>query len=212
MRLRFVRHAESEANVVGGLHCSAPGPGLSPYGVEQAAALAETLLDVDVRAVYASTMTRSAQTAAAVGARLGVRVVVLPGLHETHIGDLDCRVDDESHQIFDELFTAWMLDDALDLARPGGETGAQILTRMRASITEVVDRHADDEGEVVLIGHGAALRLALPRLCEGVSALFALRHHLANTAAVLVDIEPVAGAPPRLVCRDWAGLVPEPCS
>lgn len=208
MRLRFIRHAESEANVLGGLHCSAPGPGLSPYGFEQAEALAVALAGTDIRGVYASTMLRSAQSAAPVAARLGLEVVVLPGLHETHLGDLDCRVDDEAHQIFDELFTAWMLDDALDRARPGGETGAQVLDRMRASIDDVLDRHTGD-GEVVLIGHGAALRLTLSRICAGVSPDFALRHHLANTEAVLVEVEPTPGGPPRLVCQDWAGLPPQ---
>lgn len=208
MRLRFIRHAESEANVLGGLHCSAPGPGLSPYGFEQAEALAVALAGTDIRGVYASTMLRSAQSAAPVATRLGLEVVVLPGLHETHLGDLDCRVDDEAHQIFDELFAAWMLDDALDRARPGGETGAQVLDRMRASIDDVLDRHTGD-GEVVLIGHGAALRLTLSRILAGVSPDFALRHHLANTEAVLVEVEPVVGERPRLVCRDWAGLPPQ---
>lgn len=210
MRLHCARHAESEANVIGGLHCSVPGPGLSPRGFDQAEALALELAGHNLRAIYSSAMTRSQQTAAVVAARLGLQPTVLAGLHETHLGDLDCRVDDEAHQLLEELFTAWMLDDALNLARPGGETGQEVLIRMRAALDEVVDRHGAAEGEVLVVGHGAALRLTLSRVCEGVSPAFALRHYLPNTARVVLDVQAAdADAGWRLVCRTWAGLRPE---
>ena len=58
-RLIIVRHAQSEANAVGSLHCTVPGPALTDQGLEQAEKLVATLADEDVRSVWSSTMIRA---------------------------------------------------------------------------------------------------------------------------------------------------------
>jgi broad specificity phosphatase PhoE len=199
--LILVRHGESEANVVGSLHCKVPGPALTALGLQQAEALIDGLAGEDVRAVWASTMLRAQQTAAPLAAALGVEVRLHDGLRESDLGDLHDRCDTEAHGLFDDVFAGWTLDADLSLRCPGGESGQEIADRFGAAITEVL---ADlTEGAAVVVSHGAAVRLALLGLC-GLDPAFVLRHHLANTAYAVVDLD----GDGRFACRTWGGLVP----
>lgn len=211
MRLIFVRHAESEANVRGSLDCSVPGPGLSPLGFAQADALAPALAeDLDglpVRAIWASTMLRAQQTAAPVAERYGVPVQVHPLLHEGHVGDLNGRMDDEAYQALYELFACWHIEGDMERCRPGGETGTQLVDRLRGAANDVVAGGGDEPGAAVVVSHGAILRVGLPWICENVTKPYSMTHHLPNTARVVVDV--LDRDQPKLVCRSWDGNPPE---
>lgn len=201
-RLVLVRHAESEANVVGSLHCRVPGPPLTALGQEQAEQLVEVLADQDVRVIWASTMTRAQQTAAPLAAASGLDVRIHDALRETDLGDLHDRRDAEAHALFDDVFAGWMLGADLTLRCPGdqAESGEEVVARMRTALEKVL---ADlDEGVAVVVSHGAALRLTMLALC-GLDPAFALRHHLPNTGHAVVDV-----VEDQLVCRTWGGLVP----
>lgn len=212
MKLIFVRHAESEANVVGSLDSSVPGPPLSPLGYEQAKALPDAVaaeLDgLPVRTVWASTMLRTQQTAQPVAERYGVPVQVHPELHEVYVGDLNERVDDEARQAFYEVFACWHVDGDMERCCPNGETGTSLVGRLRTSVHDIVTGAGDEPGAAVVVSHGAILMVGLPWLCENLTASYAATHHLTNTALVVVDR--LDGDEPRFVCRTWNGLaVPE---
>ena len=200
-RLIFVRHGQSEANVVDSLHTQVPGPPLTALGHEQADALVEALAEEDVRSVWASTMTRAQQTAAPLAAARGIEVRIREGLQETDVGDLHDRRDAEAHDLFADVVAGWMLRAELDLRCPGGESGTEIATRFRTALDEVVA--GLDGGAAVVVSHGAALRLMLLGLC-GLDPAFVLTHHLPNTGFVVVDL-----TDDGYVCRAWAGMVPK---
>jgi probable phosphoglycerate mutase len=201
-RLVLVRHAESEANVIGSLHCRVPGPPLTALGHEQATALVDVLADQDVRAIWASTMTRAGQTAAPLAAARGLAVRVHDDLRECDLGDLHDRHDAEAHALFDDVFAGWMLGADLTLRCPGegAESAEEVVARMRAVLDAALAEL--DDGVAVVVSHGAALRLTMLTLC-GLDPAFALRHHLANTGYSVVDVENG-----RFLCRTWGGLVP----
>lgn len=201
-QLLLFRHGQSEANVLGSLDCAVPGPPLTEQGHQQAKALVDTLAGRDVAAIWASTMTRSQQTAQPLADARGLPVRVHPDLRECHVGDLHARHDEEAHELFDEMAVAWWLDANLDVRRPGGESGREVVDRIGAVLTEVVA--ALDEGQTaVVVSHAAALRLTVPQLCPGISPLHALRHHLPNTG--LVEVQVNGG---DWLCRSWDGSPP----
>jgi probable phosphoglycerate mutase len=201
-RVILVRHGESEANLVGSLHCRVPGPPLTELGHAQAKALVETLADEDVQVIYASTMTRAQQTAAPLAAALGLDVQIRDGLRETDLGELHDRHDTEAHAMFDDIFAGWVLDADLTLRLAGGESAEEVIARVTAVLAEAAET-VKGEGTAVLFGHGAALRLTVHALC-GVNPAFALRHHLTNTGYAVLDL--VDGV---YLCRTWGGLSPE---
>ncbi len=200
-RLIVVRHAESEANVIGSLHCTVPGPPLTGQGHVQAAAVTEALADQDVRAVWASTMLRAQQTAGPIAAARGLDVGVHDGLREANLGDLHDRTDDEAHALFDDIFVGWVMAAEPELRCPGeGESGTEVAARWLGAVEEVVKDL--DGGAAVVVSHGAATRLGVSRLA-GIDPGWALRHHLPNTGVVVLDEVDDAW-----ICRKWAGVDP----
>ncbi|HEV2089201.1 MAG TPA: histidine phosphatase family protein [Cryptosporangiaceae bacterium] len=200
-RLIVVRHAQSEANVIGSLHCTVPGPPLTDRGRVQAAALVEALADQDVRAVWASTMLRAQQTAAPLAAARGLEVRVHDDLREANLGDLHERTDDEAHALFDDIFVGWVMGQQPELRCPGeGESGSEVAIRWLGAVEAIVADLAN--GAAVVVSHAAATRLSVSRLA-GVDAGWALRHHLPNTGVVVLD-----EADGAWICRMWAGLEP----
>lgn len=206
MRLLLVRHAESEANREHIIACAIPGPNLSEIGQEQAEALAERLQNEDIAAIYHSRMIRTKQTAAPLADQLGLRMVELEGLHETNLGDVAERSDKEAYDLMDAIATDWNMRGKLELARPGGESGAQVLARMTADLDRIRDTHGDSDRTVVAVAHGLCLRTATQRWADGVSLEFAFRNLLPNTSIIEIEVPADRSVRPRIV--SWAGIDP----
>lgn len=206
MKLLLVRHAESEANRAHVIACGIPGPDLSEMGEVQAEALAERLKDDGVSAIYHSRMKRTNQTAAPLARALGIDMVELEGLHEVNLGDLAERSDVEAYELMDELATEWNMRENLDLARPTGESGADVVRRMTAEFERLRDAHGDSDDLVVAVAHGLCLRTSVQRWADGVSMEFAFRNLLPNTSIIEIDVPRDRSERPRIV--SWAGIDP----
>jgi len=186
LRLVLVRHGETTANAEGILDTRLPGHPLSEEGHRQAAELAQRLAGEPVVAVYASRALRAQQTARPVAARHGLAAQILSGVHEAFIGDLEgCRAPD-AHRTLHELYRTWHYGD-LEAARPGGESGKQVLNRYLADVAAIRSAHRD--GTAVLVSHGAATRLAVVALAVNVDGSFAAPRLLSNAATVLLQAD-----------------------
>lgn len=203
-RLVLVRHGQSYGNVERRLDTRPPGSELTPLGREQARAFAAT----GVRRtglVAHSVATRAVQTAAEIAGRLKVPARELAGIHEVQVGALENRSDDAAIAEFNEVYRRWQLGE-LGLRLPGGESAEELLDRYLPVLTDLRMRYLDDDdftGDVVVVSHGAAIRLAAATLA-GVDAGFVVDHHLGNA-------EPVVLAPiteGRWSCVQWGILTP----
>ncbi|MGH3980027.1 MAG: histidine phosphatase family protein [Pseudonocardiaceae bacterium] len=184
MRLVLARHGQTGANVRGALDTGLPGYPLTDEGHRQAAELAERLATEPVVAVYASHAVRAQQTARPVAVAHGLDVALLDGVHEAFAGDLEGSDDLEQRGLWQDVYRAWHTGE-LDRAVPGGESGEQVLRRYLADVDRVRVTHP--HGTVVLVSHGAALRLAACALAPNVEGAFAWVHYLPNTATVLLE-------------------------
>lgn len=206
MRLYLVRHAESVANRDHVIACGIPGPDLTDLGWEQAETLGERLQNADIKAVYHSRMVRTKQTATPLARLFGLGLTELEGLHEVQLGDLAERSDVEAYDLMDELATDWNMRDKLDLARPGGESGADVLRRMTRELDLLRAEHGDSDDAVIAVAHGLCLRTATQRWADGVSMEFAFRNLLPNASAIEIDVPRDPSLRPRIV--SWAGIDP----
>lgn len=186
LRLVLVRHGQTTANAEGILDTRLPGQPLTEEGRRQAGELAQRLAGEPIVAVYASHALRAQQTARPVAARHGLVAQILAGVHEVFIGDLEGGRTPEAHRVLHELYHAWHSGD-LAAARPGGESGKQVLDRYLAGVAAI--RSAHRRGAVVLVSHGAAIRLAVVALAANVDGAFAGPRYLANAAAVLLEAD-----------------------
>jgi len=188
LRLVLARHGQTQANVDHVLDAVLPGPPLTVLGRAQAEALGRELaegVEGTVTGLYHSQAERARETATIVGGHLGLEPVEVPGVHEAQLGELQGRNDEPSIHEFRRVFDRWQ-DGDLDVAQPGGgESGRDVLERYRATVGDLRERHADG-GTIVLVCHGAALRLAAQDLAQRVGTPRGDEAHVANCGRVVL--------------------------
>lgn len=203
-RLVLVRHGQSYGNVDRRLDTLPPGSELTPLGRDQARAFT---LDGPHRPglVAHSVATRAAQTAAEISGRLGVPAREVADIHEVQVGELENRNDEAAIAQFNDTYQRWLAGERA-VALPGGETAEQVLDRYLPVVTELRMCYLDDDdwtGDIVVVSHGAAIRLAAAVLA-GVDSGFVADHHLGNAESVV--LAPITDG--RWSCLQWGALVP----
>jgi broad specificity phosphatase PhoE len=203
-RLVLVRHGQSFGNVDKRLDTRPPGAELTPLGHEQARAFAQARFAPPGLLLH-SVATRAVQTAAEISAVLGVPAREVIDVHEVQVGELENRNDEDAVAEFNAVYERWLTGER-DVSMPGGESANEVLDRYLPVLTELRNRYLDDDGwdsDIVLVSHGAAIRLSAAVLA-GVPSDFVVDHHLANTEAVI--LAPVADG--SWSCLQWGTVTP----
>ncbi|WP_019007926.1 histidine phosphatase family protein [Deinococcus aquatilis] len=139
-RLLLIRHARAAGQ--------APDAPLTPEGVAQAEALAESLSESGITRIVSSPWQRAVATAEPLARRLGLPVQTDERLTERVLSSAD-RAD------WMECLRESFGDDHLTL--PGGESGHAA----RARILAVLEDARDPAGTTAVVSHGNLLALAL---------------------------------------------------
>jgi broad specificity phosphatase PhoE len=116
-----------------------------------------------VRTVYASTALRARQTAEILAEEIGAEVILQRDLAEIGIGDQEGVVDAALRRETADVLAAWIVDGDLDRKVSDGETGHQVLDRVRRAWVSIAADHAGET--VALVGHVGSLTLAVSALC-----------------------------------------------
>jgi broad specificity phosphatase PhoE len=147
--LYLVRHGESEANAAGVFAGQTDSP-LTAKGREQAKVVAKALRPVPFDRIVASTLSRTADTAAEIAAGRGVPVERFADLQEIDLGDAAGKPFDEMRGLpgyASDGFTQW----------PGGESLDQVVTRAMRIIDRLV---TESPGKTIcIVGHGGVTRI-----------------------------------------------------
>lgn len=195
-----MRHGQTPANVAGALDTEHPGPGLTELGTRQAEAVVEALDHEAISAVYVSRLRRTHETAAPLAAALGLTPVELDGTHEVEAGDYEGRTDHDAVRGYMTTVFAWGSGD-LGPRMPGGGDGTEFFARFDSSIARVAAENAPDS-TVVVVSHGAAIRVWTGHRVANLGDGFTGENHLENTGVVVVDGSPEGG----WTALSWAGL------
>jgi probable phosphoglycerate mutase len=202
--LVLVRHGQSYGNLERRLDTRLPGSELTPLGRDQARAFAR-YGPWRPGLVAHSVASRAVQTAAAISDGFGVPAREVAGIHEVQVGALENRNDDEAVAEFNAIYQRWHFGER-NVPLPDGETADQVLDRYLPVLTELRMRYLDDDdwtGDIVVVSHGAAIRLAAAVLA-GVDGGFVLGHHLDNAESVV--LAPITDG--RWSCVQWGTLAP----
>ena len=151
----LARHGETEDNRRARFQGQLDTP-LSGAGREQANALAESLEDAEIAALYSSALSRAVETAATVGERLGLEVVVDPRLNESGMGLWQGRRKTDIEREEPERWTAWRRGGA-SFRFPAGESLGEVQARVMAALEDV--RRGSLPALVVC--HGGCIRSAV---------------------------------------------------
>lgn len=185
LRLVLARHGQTPANVAKTLDTVLPGPGLTDLGRLQAESLGKELAADPagpVTVLASSPARRARETAALVAPVVGLTPGIVEGTHEVQVGELEGRNDEPSIGVFRTTYDAWRGGD--HAARmPGGESGRDVLDRYLPAVAGL--RAAHRSGTVVLISHGAVLRL-VAHVLAGEPEDLSVDDHLDNCGRVVL--------------------------
>lgn len=207
MQLLLVRHGESSGNLTRQLqHREEP---LTERGQRQASELAAFLVDrPDLRVIYTSPLVRAHQTAAIIGAAIGLRPIALEGLAEINVGHAAGMTFDDWAARDPQAADRWR-EEGLDFVWPGGESGRQLAARTAAEIDRIISVHRLDRGAVVVVSHGGALAWTIAHLLREPRDRWP-DHQLLNCSLTEITIDPDEQAV-TFVCHNEVGhLSPEP--
>lgn len=192
-----VRHGESEGNVGHRLSAAMPGEPLTARGLGQAAALAERLRGRRISYVYASPLLRAQQTGQVIADAFGVGLGALEGVREFSMGRCEGSLAEEDWAHIDQTFLRWF-DGELTAGVDEGETGHEVVGRMRDALAEVADQHRGET--VVVVSHGGIMSCALPRCATDVPDDFGRDRFVPNCGLVELDVDADGWA-----LRQWPG-------
>ena len=155
--LVLVRHGASADSVEGESFELVEGQGdppLSEAGRHQAEQVALRLALEPVDGLYVSSLRRTAETAAALVERTGIRPVVDPDLREVFLGEWEGGLLRQKAVDGDPMFGRVLREQRWDVV-PGAESRAVFGGRLRRAVGRIAGAHLG--GKVVVFSHGAAI-------------------------------------------------------
>ncbi len=153
----LIRHGENEYTRTGKLAGRLPGVHLNETGRQQAEKLARVLANAPVKAIYASPLERTQETAAPLAQALGLDVTIRPGLIETGIGDWEGQTLKALRKLKE-----WKVVQA-NPARfrfPNGESFWECQQRIVAEIEAIAAQH-EPKDLLVCVSHSDPIKLAV---------------------------------------------------
>jgi 2,3-bisphosphoglycerate-dependent phosphoglycerate mutase len=200
MRLYFVRHGESEANLAKVFSNRGFQHPLTPKGITQAEALAVQLAGHQITQIYSSPLLRAVQTAEILAQACAAPVAITDALREWDVGIFEGTHDPRGWELHRQVQEDWFVHKLLDHSMPEGESFLDIQARFVPFIRQLVQAQACASDAVALVGHGGLYHAMLPGLLQNISYDLMMRYPFANTAYALAE-----SGPDGLFCREWCG-------
>ncbi len=161
-RIMLLRHAETSAP--DRFHGAESDIGLSDWGAQQARQLGHWLEDASAKALYCSGLRRAVETAVPIGRACGLEPILIEALHERKIGPLSGLSREDGWATYAETKAHWMAGD-LEFTHPGGESFADIQSRVVPVLQGLVERHRGQT--IIVVAHGVVIRVVLTSLIDG---------------------------------------------
>ena len=156
LRLFVVRHGETPFNREMRYLGTADEP-LSPAGVGQAERLASSLGPLPLQAVYASPLSRAAETGRRIAEARQVELRLEPRLREQAFGEWEGLTRSEVLERDGDRLLRWEAD--LGLAPPGGESLLSVQERTLALVDELARARSGEW--IVLVSHVGPIKALL---------------------------------------------------
>lgn len=198
LKLYFVRHGESLANLLhefSNTGCKHP---LTKNGINQAKSLANQLSSLKITQIYSSPILRALQTAQILSDHLQSSLEITPALQEWSVGIYEGTTAqigwDLHHQVQDD----WFIHQKFDSKMPNGESFREIQARFNPFIERLVENGRYSDQNVVLVAHGGLYLAMLPSILKNVSFTFARQHGFPHTAYAVAELRSDG-----LYCTSW---------
>ena len=199
MKIYFVRHGESEANISRTISNRGWVHPLTDKGRQQARDLAEKLRTAKIAKIYTSPLQRAVQTAEILAHSLGIEYEITGALSEFDCGIAEGRADAEAWQLWQADWDNWHIHHQWDYHVEDGESFNDLLRRFLPLVNGLLGDPANRDKNYALIGHGGLYFCMLPQVLANLPPKF--EGTFPNTGYVLAEARPEG-----LFCLEWCGV------
>ncbi len=161
LQVYFLRHGETSFSLNGGF-CGRLDLDLTDNGQEMAEAFAKAYAHMPWKAIFASPMKRTVQTATPLCEATGLEMQIREGLREMNFGDWEKKGRDDVQSNHLEDYIRWMTEPAWNAPTGGGETALAVANRAMPVISEIEGICSD--GPVLVVCHKTTIRIILCQL------------------------------------------------
>jgi broad specificity phosphatase PhoE len=199
LKIYFVRHGESEANILRVISNRGWVHPLTEKGRQQARELAEKLRGAGIVKIYTSPLQRAVQTAEILALILEVEYEITDALREFDCGSAEGRTDAEAWKLHAWVTEEWAVHYRWESRIEGGESCLDLRARFLPLVNSLLRDYANRPDNFVLIGHGALYWHMLTQTLVNIPPKF--EGGFPNTGYVLAEARPEG-----LVCLEWCGV------
>lgn len=196
MRLIFVRHGESVANLLREFSNTGDKHPLTENGRSQVIELADRFSGLKIDRIYCSPLLRARQSAEILSQRLDAGCDVSPALAEYDVGDYEGRSDEAAWDHYLSVSADWMERGLWNSRLPNGESFDDIAGRFQPFINRL--RCSESEATYLLVGHGGLFRCMLPLVLQNVDYSWSRQSDIGHVSWVEAKRHG-----PSLVCTRW---------
>lgn len=201
MKIYFVRHGESVANILRVFSNSGWKHPLTEKGVQQAQALASTMASKNIHQIYSSPVMRAVQTAEILARALQVEMQITEALREWSVGILEDTTAQAGWDLQRQVLDDWFVHHQLERKIPEGENFLEISARFAPFVEGLIRNEQYREKNIVLLGHGGLYTVMLPEIFKNLPRESIANQPFPNTAYALGEVYPDG-----LYCTEWCGV------
>jgi len=195
MKIIFMRHGESIANLINEFSNTGWKHGLTDLGIQQAFENARVVNKnyKNIKMIYTSPLKRAVETANIIGLFNNLDLQIEPRIIEYSVGIQEGTSDrahwDEYLRVWDE----WLLKENFNERIEGGENLLEVVERVKNLLDEIVEKYPNPNDEVLCIGHGGTWKCALPVIAEAPSLNSVQPYWIEHTDIIEFEWQPDRG-------------------
>lgn len=201
----FVRHGESEANILEIYYNRGNKYGLTKKGISQVQKLAKKLRNVKFDKIYSSPLRRTIETADILSKEFKIPYTRSSLIVEYYTGVFEGKskvenggIRNKEHLNNEKL---WFLDELFNKRIKGGESYNDIKKRFLKFYNEKLLKLDLENKNILIISHAGFLKCALPLVFENINLSFVYKNDIHPTDCIVGKINKNK----KLICIDWAG-------
>jgi broad specificity phosphatase PhoE len=198
MKFYFVRHGESEANLLREFSNSGIKHPLTERGAAQAQDLAQKLKDIPFAGIYSSPVLRAMQTAQIVADQVHAPIEVTEALREWSVGIYEGTTAPQGWILHQQVQEDWYFKDKPESKMPGGENLIEIKDRFIPFIETLVEKHKDTDRNILCVAHGGLYLAMLPLILKNIDHAIANELGYAHTSPTIAEVRSNG-----LYCTSW---------
>lgn len=201
MKLYFVRHGESVANLLREFSNTGIKHPLTETGTQQAQRLATQLSDIPFARIFSSPVLRAMQTAQIIAERRAMEVEVTEALREWNVGIYEGTTDPKGWELHGSVQADWFFHHKPESKMPGGENLIEITNRFVPFLDGLVQQYKDTDRNILCVSHGGLYIAMLPVIFRNIDHAFARERGVAHTSPTIAELDHDG-----LHCTSWCGI------